>query len=133
MEKTETLTIRTSEKEWFQQLAGAYRAKAMVVVVDDANLGINPESDTLLKMGRRAGLSAHEWVAVLISLGMAAAGAWLLVMAVLDPEPYSKVMAAILGGLAMLGLGGFSSIRILTKQKPPNVKLVPGGFEISWN
>lgn len=124
--------IRTSSSGWFAQLARAYRARARVVVVDDARVGIHPGSETLLDMGRRASLSVREWAGVLIALGMSSVGAWLVMMAVLDPEPYSKVMGAILAGAAVLGAGGFAAIRILTHHQPPKVTISTHGFEIAW-
>jgi hypothetical protein len=125
--------IRTSASGWFKQLARAYRARDRVVLVDDANVGIHPDSETLLDMGRRASLSPREWAGVLVALGMSTLGAWLVIMAVLDPEPYSKVLGAIVAGAAVLGAGGFAAIRILTHHQPPKVTISPHGFEIAWD
>jgi hypothetical protein len=125
--------IRTSSSGWFARLARAYRARARVVVVDDAGVGIHPGSDTLLDMGRRASLSVREWAGVLVALGMSGLGAWVVVMAVLDPEPYSKVLGAIIAGAAVLGAGGFAAIRILTHHQPPKVSISTHGFEIAWD
>jgi hypothetical protein len=36
------------------------------------------------------------------------------------------------GGLACVLGGGFSAIRILTREKPPSVRVRPSGFEIDW-
>jgi len=132
-EKTAEMTIRTSSAGWFSELARAYKLRARVVLVDDARVGISPESETLLDMGKRAGLSAREWAGVLVSLGMSAVGAWVIVMAVLDPEPYSKVVSTIIAGAMLLGAGGFAAIRILTHHKPPKVTLSGRGFEIAWD
>ena len=125
--------IRTSSSGWFAQLARAYRVRARVVLVDDAHVGIHPHSETLLDMGRRASLSMREWAGVLIALGMSSIGAWVVVMAVLDPEPYSKVLGAIFAGAAVLGAGGFAAIRILTHHQPPKVTISTRGFEIAWD
>ena len=127
------MTIRTSNAGWFSELARAYKRRARVVLVDDARVGISPESETLLDMGKRAGLSPREWAGVLVSLGMSAVGAWVIVMAVLDPEPYSKVVSTIIAGAMLLGAGGFAAIRILTHHKPPKVTLSGRGFEIAWD
>jgi hypothetical protein len=128
------LTIRTSARGWMSELARAYRAKEPLVLEDDAEIGIDPRRDTILDMGRRSDLSARDWYGVLISLGVAAVGAWLLVMAVLDPEPYSKVAVAIATGAVLLGSGGFYAVRILTNVKPPRVSVSrTGTFEIDWS
>src|SRR5712671_4486277 len=132
-EKAEERMIRTSSAGWFSQLARAYKLRARVVLVDDAKVGISPESETLLDMGKRAGLSAREWAGVLVSLGMGVVGAWVIVMAVLDPEPYSKVVSTIVAGAMLLGAGGFAAIRILTHHKPPKVTISGRGFEIAWD
>jgi hypothetical protein len=116
------------------ELANAYKDKVSLYLIDDASVGIDPRSQTILDMGLKGGLSAQEWTGVIVSLGVASAGAWLLVMAVLDPEPYSKVGLAILTGAVLLGSGGFYAVQILTKVKPPSVKVSKaGGFEISWD
>ncbi len=104
-----------------------------VLLVDDAHVGIKPESETLLDMGKRAKLSFREWAGVMVSLGMGLMGAWVIVMAVLDPEPYSKVASTIAAGVVLVGAGGFAAIRILTHHKPPKVKVSPLGFEIAWD
>jgi hypothetical protein len=132
-EKAGEMMIRTSSAGWFSELARAYKLRARVVLVDDARVGISPESETLLDMGKRAGLSVREWAGVLVSLGMSAVGAWVIVMAVLDPEPYSKVVSTIVAGAMLLGAGGFAAIRILTHHKPPKVTLSGRGFEIAWD
>jgi hypothetical protein len=134
MDVAETsVPIRTSSPGWLGTLAKAYRSKTSVYLVDDAQLGIDPINDTLLDMGRKANLSRREWMAVLIGLGIGAAGAYLLVMAILDPEPYSKIAFAIGTGALLVVGGGWTSIRVLVGHKPPNIKLSPtGGFEIRF-
>jgi hypothetical protein len=125
-------TILTSDKKWLQALASAYKAETPVLIVDDADIGIDPRSDTILQMGKKASLGVKEWIAVVISLGVAAIGAYVLVMAVLDPEPFSRI-AFTLGTGALLTLGGGgTAVRILTKVKPPKVSVTAAGFEISW-
>ena len=126
--------IRTSTSGWMVALAKAYRARAPVELIDDARLGVDPIRETLLDMGRRAGLSTREWVAVLVALGVGLAGAYLLVMAILDPEPYSKISFALATGGVLVLSGGFGAIRVLVGHKPPTVRLSPhGGFEIVFD
>ncbi|MCP1375308.1 hypothetical protein [Dyella lutea] len=127
------LEIYTSGESWLPMLAKAYKAKTSVTLIDDANLGVDPINETLLQMGRKANLTAKEWGAVLISLGMAGAGVYLLVMAIIDPEPFSKIAAALGTGAVMIFGGGFSAIRVLTGHQPPTVKAGPKGFEISFS
>lgn len=127
------LTIRTSEQGWLAQLAKAYRNRNQIVIIDDANVGIDPSSQTLLDMGLKTGLSRKEWIAVLIAGGMTIFGAVVIVLAILDPDPTSKLGLLIASGALLTLGGGFSAIRILTKHKPPNVRLSRNGIEIEWD
>lgn len=125
--------ILTSAPGWLKQLAKAYKTREPILIEDDALIGIDPNVDTLMKMGLKAGLSRREWSGILVSLGMAGFGAWLVVMAVLDPEPYSKVAVTVAAGAVLLGTGGLVAIRILTHLKPPNIRVRKSGvFEIYW-
>jgi VIT1/CCC1 family predicted Fe2+/Mn2+ transporter len=127
------VTIRTSEPGWLAQLAKAYRNREQVVVIDDANAGIDPSSQTLLDMGLKTGLSRKEWTAVLIAGGMTIFGAVVIILAVLDPDPTSKLGLLIASGAVLTLGGGFSAIRILTKHKPPKVRVSRKGIEIEWD
>jgi hypothetical protein len=127
------LEVKTSDAGWLTKVAKAYRSKSPVIIVDDGHLGIDPTKDTLLAMGKKAELSTREWSAVAIGVGVAATGAYLLIAAILDPEPFSKVGLAIGSGATLLFGGGLSAIRILTNHKPPNVRITTRGFEIRWD
>ena len=128
----EELTIKTSESGWVARVAKAYVDKTHVILIDDAKLGIDPTRDSVVTMGRKAELTRPEWIAVAVSVGIAATGVYLLIAAILDPEPFSKMAFTIGSGSVLLLGGGFSSIRVLTQQKPPNVRVTPRGFEIYW-
>lgn len=132
-QQSNSLVIHTSAPGWLTTLAKSYQSKTSVVLIDDANIGVNPINDTLLDMGRKANLSQREWIAVLIALGVGVTGAYLLVMAILDPEPYSKIAFALATGALLIAGGGFAAIRVLVGHKPPNIKISPkGGFEINF-
>jgi hypothetical protein len=134
MRQPSGLVVRTSAPAWLVSVAKAYKAQASFVLLDDAGLGIDPINDTLLTMAKKANLASREWIAVLVSLGVGAAGAYLLVMAILDPEPYSKIAFALGTGAMLIAGGGFSAIRVLVGHKPPSIKLSPtGGFEIAFD
>ena len=125
--------IKTSEKKWLAKLSEAYHKKQAVIIVDDADTGINPKEQTILQMGRKVNLLFNEWVAVLIALGMSATGAVMVVFGILDPEPTSKLGLLIGGGITAFVSGGFMAIKILTNQKPPKVTVNKKGFTIEWN
>jgi hypothetical protein len=127
------LTIRTSEEGWLVKLATAYREEQEVLVIDDAGIGLDPKSQSLLGMGKAAGLSRGEWAGVGVSLGLSGVGLWMVVAAVVSPEPTSKLGLLIGGGSLLLLSGGFSAIRILTDHRPPVVEVTRLGIRISWD
>jgi hypothetical protein len=128
----EEIQIRTSEKGWFTQLAQAYSKKTPVFLIDDARVGIDPAVDTLAAMGLKAKLTPREWSAVGVAVGLSAAGAAMVVLAFLDPEPTSKLGLLVGGGAVCVLTGGLTAVRILTKMRPPNVQIGPGGMKIFW-
>jgi len=128
----EQLNIRTSEQNWFLQLAKAYRERIPVLLVDDAKVGIDPAMESLIAMGLKAKLTPREWTAVSVAVGMSAAGAAMVLMAILDPEPTSKLGLLVGGGALCVLTGGMTAVRILTKMRPPNVQIGPTGVQILW-
>ena len=128
----EEIQIRTSEEGWFTQLARAYKQKTPVFLVDDAKVGIDPAVDSLAAMGLKAKLTPREWSAVSVAVGLSAAGAAMVVLAFLDPEPTSKLGLLVGGGAVCVLTGGLTAVRILTKMRPPNVQIGPSGMKIFW-
>lgn len=124
--------IRTSRPGWLAALAKAYKDQTPTLIIDDANVGIDPANHSLIEMGRKAGLSIAEFAAACVAVGMAASGVGLVVLAFLDPEPTTKLGLLIVSGALLALGGGFSAIQILTKHKPPNIKVTRSGFEIAW-
>lgn len=124
--------IRTSTRGWLAELARAYRERVRIIIIDDANVGIDPSSDTLLDMGLKAGLSREDWMGVLLALGMTVFGAILIILAILDPEPTSKLGLLVASGAILVLSGGLTAIYILTKLKPPNIRASKAGIEIEW-
>lgn len=128
----EEVQIRTSEEGWFTQLARAYKQKTPVFLVDDAKVGIDPAVESLAAMGLKAKLTPREWSAVSVAVGLSAAGAAMVILAFLDPEPTSKLGLLVGGGAVCVLTGGLTAVRILTKMRPPNVQIGPGGMKIYW-
>ena len=127
-----TTTIRTSEKDWMPRLTRAYREHADVDLIDDAQVGIDPAHQSLLQMGLAGRLSPREWTGVAISGGMTVFGAYLVVAAILDQEPTTK-LGLLVGSGALLALtGGFQTIRLLTGKKPPSITITRQGVHIGW-
>ena len=126
------LTIHTRDAGWLTELAKAYREEQEVLVIDDAGIGLDPNSQSLLGMGKTAGLNRREWAGVGMSLGLSGAGLWMVVAAVASPEPTSKLGLLIAGGSVLMFSGGFSVIRLLTNHRPPVVEITRLGIRISW-
>jgi hypothetical protein len=126
------LTIQTSEKSWFTRLARAYKTRTPVLLIDDAKVGIDPQSQSLVAMGVRAGLSPTDWAAVGVSIGISAAGITMVVLAFFDPEPTSKLGLLVAGGAVCVLTGGLTAVGILTRRRPPNIQVSPSGFNIRW-
>ena len=125
-------TIRTSQAGWFPRLAQAYKDRQQVILVDDAKVGIEPQNQSLVSMGIKAGLSLADWTAVGVSAGVSGAGVMMVVLAVLDPEPTSKLGLLVGGGAVCVLTGGLTAVGILTRRRPPNIEMTASGFKISW-
>ena len=95
--------------------------------------GIHPEDQTLLQMARDSGLSVREIASVSVALGMSGVGVTMVILAVLDLEPTSKLGLLVGGGTVCVLGGGFQAIRILTNHKPPKITATAHGIEISWS
>lgn len=132
----EPLIIRTSEQGWLAKYAKACKNRTACLLIDDAEIGIDPRTQTMLQMGKQAKLSRREWTAVLIALGMSGVGIWLVLVAIAAPEPTSKLGFLLLGGVVCITTGGLLAIRILTRMRPPNITLTKEGskigFKIEW-
>jgi len=130
---TVPLQIRTSEKDWLSRLTEAYRRHAQVDLIDDAGAGIDPARQSLLQMGLSGRLTRREWTAVSVSSGMTVFGAGLVIAAILDPDPTSK-LGLLVGSGALLALtGGFQTIHLLTRQRPPSITIAARGIHIDWH
>ena len=127
-----TTTIRTSEKDWLARLTAAYRVHAAVDLIDDAQVGIDPAHQSLLQMGLAGRLTRREWTAVSIAGGMTLFGATMIVLAVLDPDPTSKLGLMVGSGALLAITGGFQTIRLLTGKKPPSITITRQGVHIGW-
>jgi hypothetical protein len=124
--------MKTSQQGWLAALAKHYKEQSPAIVIDDANVGINPADHTLFDMARKADLSTAEITAVCVACGMGFAGIGMVLLAFVDPEPTSKLALLIGSGVVLALTGGMSAIYVLSKRKPPNIKVSTSGFEITW-
>jgi hypothetical protein len=124
--------IRTSERGWFAALVRAYKEERPVRVIDDAGVGFDPNDDTLFDCACRSHLAPREIIAACLAGGMSLVGALLMLAAVVDPEPASKVSLFVVTGGLLTASGTWAAVYILTSKKPPNVKVGPQGAELWW-
>jgi len=124
--------IRTSQIGWLNELAVAYKEQIRVLIIDDANIGIDPVNQSIFAMGKQSELSLNEWLALGVAIGLSSSGIYMIVAGIADPEPTSKLGLLIGGGVVCVVGGGFSAIWVLTGKKPPKVTIKKKGFELGW-
>ena len=110
--------IKTSKPEWLEEALKEYSSKQEFTLVDDANLGMT-EKDlksavSLIRASRsKAGKTIKQITAVLVGMGMGASGVYIIILAIADPEPTTKLGLLITGGLILAISGGFGTLRAL--------------------
>jgi len=114
------LIIKTSEADWLKNAIEAYSKKQTFSLMDDARIGLT-EKDlvsavTLIRTAKKkAGLSFKTIAQALTSIGITGAGIYIVILAIADPEPTSKLGLLITGGLILAvtgSLGALSSLGI---------------------
>ena len=135
MSETEN-TIKTSEKDWVSRVMKMYTKKQTFDLVDDAELGLS-EKDVrsavnLMKfLKQEKHLSVKEIAQVLVGLGITASGVWMVIAAIADPEPTSKLGLLVGGGLVLALTGGLGTLRALGIQFSVSGKAFGNEFHIS--
>ena len=112
------MIIKTSQTDWLQCALECYKNKEVFQLIDDANIGLQQEdlvsAVKLIQQAKKKGkVSIKSIVTILTSLGISSAGVWLVLAAIVDPEPTSKLGLLIAGGIALIALGGLSILRSL--------------------
>ena len=105
-------TIRTSQPDWLGEALRAYRGRQRFRFEDDAGVGFEPEDfETGVEFLAAASRHGTPWPLIAIALagiGIGAVGIWLVRLAILDPEPTSKLAILLAGGVVMIVSGGFT-------------------------
>lgn len=129
-------SIKTSEKDWVSRAMKMYTKKQTFDLVDDAELGLS-EKDVrsavnLMKfLKQEKHLTVREIAQVLVGLGITASGVWMVIAAIADPEPTSKLGLLIGGGLVLALTGGLGTLRALGIQFSVSGKAFGNEFHIS--
>ena len=110
--------IYTSQRNWLQLALECYRDKLKFDLVDDAGIGLTSKDLTsavkLIQKAKNTGRVSVKGIAtILTSLGLSSVGIWLVLAAIVDPEPTSKLGILLAGGIALIALGGMSILRAL--------------------
>ena len=108
-------------------------------MIDDAELGLS-EKDVksamhlLAFMKREKRLSIKDISTILIGLGITASGVWIVLAAIADPEPTSKLTLLIAGGMVLALTGSLGTLRALGINFSVSAKAFGGNeFHISPN
>lgn len=114
------LILKTSNTEWLKIAIENYSKKRAFTLIDDAKIGLT-EKDlisavTLIRAAKKKGGSSIKTIAqALTSIGITGAGIYIVILAIADPEPTSKLGLLITGGLILAvtgSLGALSSLGI---------------------
>lgn len=110
--------IHTSQENWLQKALECYRDKLKFDLVDDAGVGLSSadlkSAVKLIQKAKNQGQVGMKGIAtILTSFGLSSAGIWLVMAAIIDPEPTSKLSILLAGGIALIALGGLSILRAL--------------------
>ncbi len=117
--KTEGIKIiKTSDKDWVSAAVKAYTKKVEFNIVDDAELGLSEKDvksamNLLAFMKKERKMSIKDISSVLVGLGITAGGIWIVLAAIADPEPTSKLTLLIAGGLILAITGSLGTLRSL--------------------
>lgn len=131
--------IKTSQKDWVNVALKAYTQKVEFNLIDDAGLGLSEKDvksamNLLAFMKRENRLSLKDISTILVGLGITASGVWIVLAAIADPEPTSKLTLLIAGGLVLALTGSLGTLRALGINFSVSAKAFGGNeFHISPN
>jgi len=105
--------IRTSDKKWLEKALNCYTTKVAFEFLDDVPIGIGHDdllsAVALIAAAKNSGMITwQQIVGILTGLGMSGIGVWLIIAAIADPEPTSKLGILLAGGVVMAMTGGLS-------------------------
>ncbi len=111
-------TVRTSEKDWLEKALKLYTDKMTFAFKDDAGLGLSNKdlksAVSLIRAAKSKGkYSKRNIIAALAGIGITGAGVWIVILAIADPEPTTKLGLLIAGGLILAITGAFGTLAAL--------------------
>ncbi|MBD3286522.1 hypothetical protein GF359_08120 [candidate division WOR-3 bacterium] len=125
--------IKTTDDKWLEKALRCYRDGIGFKLIDDAEIGIGQKDlesgISLVRAASRRKISLKQIGQMLTGLGIGAAGIWMVIAAIVDPEPTSKLGLLIAGGIVLTLTGGLAVLRALGQRW--TIKGKPGGvFEV---
>ncbi len=132
MEKT---TVKTSEKDWLERALQLYKSKESFTLIDDANIGLTEKDVSsavnLMKASVSKGKkSLKNIVLALTGLGFSGVGVYLIIAAIMDPEPTSKLGLIVSVGGIMAVSGSLATFASLGIKFSVKASTILGTFEI---
>lgn len=127
--------IKTSDANWRTQLMQAVNQQQSIILVDDAQLGFYDESDLssyIASQPVEKKITPATLLGMASNIGLTGIGVWLVRLAVVDPEPTSKLSLLVAGGITCILTGSLSFQRHLTSQTPPSIEMTLEGIRIYW-
>jgi hypothetical protein len=115
--EADEVVINTSDPDWLEKSLECYTAKQPFVFLDGGNLGIK-EKDlrtavSLIRAAKKSGMSIKSIVAALVGIGITAAGVWIIMAAIADPDPTHKLGLLIAAGFILALTGSLGTLAAL--------------------
>lgn len=128
--------IRTSEVNWFESAINCYSEKTRFTFIDDANIGITDEDlksafNLILGVRKKTVQTWKSIVGVLAGMGISGMGIYIIGLAIVDPEPTTKLGLLVGGGLVIVLTGSLGALYSLGLTFNVSASSVFGKFEVS--
>lgn len=128
--------IRTSEVNWLERAIKCYSEKTRFTFIDDANLGIiEKDLKSAINLIRGASTKSDKtWrsiAGVLAGMGISTMGIYIIGLAIIDPEPTTKLGLLVGGGLVLVLTGSLGIFYSLGVTFNVSASSVFGRFEVN--
>ncbi|MBZ9628155.1 hypothetical protein LB450_08600 [Psychroflexus sp. CAK1W] len=127
--------VRTGDVDWLEEAIKCYKEKLSFTFIDDVKLGIT-EKDLKSAVNLLRGAmtkNSNSWksiVGVLSGIGINLTGLYIIRLAILDPEPTTKLGLLIGGGLVLVLTGSLGMLYSLGITFNISASYGSGKFEV---
>ncbi len=113
--------IRTSQTNWLKRALIQYRNANSFEFVDDASFGIRKKDlqspiSLVKRVHDREIMTWKEIAQIVTGIGMAAIGLKLILLAIMDPEPTSRLAILLTGGVTLILGGSYAILKALGQE-----------------